>query len=87
MPMASIISRRCLLALGSIGCLCLSSRSWAAAKPIDESGFVPIGGIDQWVAIQGRDASTPAILYLHGGPGEAQSPFLKLFRPWNGPIP
>ncbi len=24
----------------------------------------------------------PAILYLHGGPGEAQSPFLKTFVPW-----
>ena len=24
----------------------------------------------------------PAILYLHGGPGEAQSPFLREFLPW-----
>jgi pimeloyl-ACP methyl ester carboxylesterase len=54
----------------------------AASRPIDEQGFVRIGGIDQWIAIQGRDAANPAILYLHGGAGEAQSPFLKTFLPW-----
>ena len=53
-----------------------------AAQSIDETGFVPIGGIDQWVAIRGDDRSNPAILYLHGGPAEAQSPFLAVFRPW-----
>src|SRR5215472_1513240 len=52
------------------------------AGPIDEQGFVRIGGIDQWIAIQGRNAAAPAILYLHGGPAEAQSPFLKTFAPW-----
>lgn len=53
-----------------------------AADAIDERGYVPIGGIDQWVAIQGEDRANPAILYLHGGPGEAQSPFLDMFKPW-----
>ena len=53
-----------------------------AAGGIDESGFVQIGGIDQWIAIQGRDRTNPVILYLHGGPGEAQSPFLDQFKPW-----
>jgi pimeloyl-ACP methyl ester carboxylesterase len=53
-----------------------------AAGGIDESGFVRIGGIDQWIAIQGRKRTNPVILYLHGGPGEAQSPFLKEFLPW-----
>jgi pimeloyl-ACP methyl ester carboxylesterase len=68
---------------GSVGAsLFLAGRAMAAAG-IDESGFVRIGGIDQWVAIQGRDHSNPLILYLHGGPGEAQSPFLKEFLPWH----
>ncbi|MBA2589099.1 MAG: alpha/beta hydrolase [Alphaproteobacteria bacterium] len=53
-----------------------------AANGIDESGFVQIGGIDQWIAIQGQDRANPVILYLHGGPGEAQSPFLDQFKPW-----
>ena len=52
-----------------------------ASSLIDESGFVSIGGIEQWIAIQG-DTAKPAILYLHGGPGEAQSPFLSTFAPW-----
>ncbi len=53
-----------------------------AGQSVDERGYVRIGGIDQWVAIQGDDASKAAILYLHGGPAEAQSPFLAAFRPW-----
>jgi pimeloyl-ACP methyl ester carboxylesterase len=64
------------------GSLCLSSASIAASETIDETGFVRIGGIDQWIATQGKDSTKPAILYLHGGPGEAQSPFLKTFAPW-----
>ncbi len=54
----------------------------AGAVPVDESGFQKIGGIDQWIAIQGQDRRNPVILYLHGGPGEALSPFLKEFAPW-----
>ena len=50
--------------------------------PSMNSGFAGIGGIDQWVAIQGRDVRNPVILFLHGGPAEAQSPFLQEFRPW-----
>ncbi len=60
---------------------CLASRSFAA-EAIDETGFIRIGGIDQWVAVQGHDRRNPLILYLHGGPGEAQSPFLQQFLPW-----
>jgi pimeloyl-ACP methyl ester carboxylesterase len=53
-----------------------------AARRIDETGFVPIGGIEQWIAIQGSDVRNPVLLFLHGGPAEAQSPFLKAFVPW-----
>jgi pimeloyl-ACP methyl ester carboxylesterase len=54
----------------------------AAAAAVDETGFQRIGGIDQWIATHGTNADNPPILYLHGGPGEAQSPFLKEFLPW-----
>lgn len=54
----------------------------AEARGIDETGFARIGGIDQWIGIQGSDVSNPVILFLHGGPAEAQSPFLKQFAPW-----
>jgi pimeloyl-ACP methyl ester carboxylesterase len=67
---------------GTATALALFGARVRAANGIDESGYVRIGGIDQWVAIAGDDTSNPAILYLHGGPAEAQSPFLAAFRPW-----
>jgi proline iminopeptidase len=36
---------------------------------IIETGFVRIGGIDQWVSIRGENRSNPALLIVHGGPG------------------
>jgi pimeloyl-ACP methyl ester carboxylesterase len=51
-------------------------------RSIANDGLVPIGGIEQWVEIRGRDRSRPAILFLHGGPCDAQSPHLSLFAPW-----
>ena len=54
----------------------------AGPRAIAESGFVPIGGIPQWVSIRGDDVRYPAIVFLHGGPAEAQSPFLSEFAPW-----
>lgn len=56
--------------------------SAADGQPVDESGFVPIGGIKQWIAIRGRRAGNPAIVFIHGGFGDAQSPFLAEFAPW-----
>jgi pimeloyl-ACP methyl ester carboxylesterase len=76
------VTRRRLLQVAAGGPLWLAGRSAAAATPVDETGFKKIGGIDQWIAIQGQDTRNPVILYLHGGPGEAQSPFLKEFLPW-----
>jgi pimeloyl-ACP methyl ester carboxylesterase len=73
--------RRALVCAGGLSLLSLGVAG-AAPSATDERGFVRIGDIDQWIAIQGRDAANPVILYLHGGPGEAQSPFLKEFLPW-----
>jgi len=67
--------------LGLAAAAGVAGRAMAAA-PINEVGFVKLGGIDQWVAIQGENSANPVILYLHGGPGEAQSPFLDTFKPW-----
>lgn len=77
-----LITRRRALGLMAAVPALLSERSSAAARGVDETGFVQIGGIQQWIGIQGTDSRNPAILYLHGGPGEAQSPFLEEFVPW-----
>ena len=75
------VSRRHALAIAG-GSLLMAGRAFAMGGAVDESRFVSIGGIDQWIAIQGRDTRNPAILFLHGGPAEAQSPFLREFQPW-----
>lgn len=52
-------------------------------KGIDEASFVPLGGIQQWVTIRGQDRDNPALLFLHGGPGDVTSCWaFALFAPW-----
>jgi len=45
------------------------------SKSIDESAYVSIGGIDQWVTIRGQDRDNPVLLFLHGGPGDVTNPW------------
>jgi pimeloyl-ACP methyl ester carboxylesterase len=58
----------------------------AACKPgmnISEEGFVPIGGIEQWVTIRGADCANPVVLIVHGGPGNPSTPFAEnLYGQW-----
>ena len=51
------------------------------AKPIDEGQFVEINGIEQWIAIRGRDRRNPVLLVLPG-PGGALSPLAPVYTPW-----
>ncbi|MFN3389555.1 MAG: alpha/beta fold hydrolase [Allosphingosinicella sp.] len=55
----------------------------ADRRAIDEQGFVPIGGIAQWVTIRGEDRRNPVVLFLHGGPGNPLSPYSNaLYGDW-----
>jgi proline iminopeptidase len=50
---------------------------------IDETGFVRIGGIEQWVSIRGDDRANPVIVMAHGGPGSSLTPFIaSVTRAW-----
>ena len=50
---------------------------------VREEMFVRIGGIDQWITIKGDDRNNPVVLFLHGGPGDALSPFADaMFGGW-----
>jgi pimeloyl-ACP methyl ester carboxylesterase len=48
---------------------------------VDEAGFVPINGLDQWITIRGQDHKKPVVLILHGGPGQAQSHLIQRMAP------
>ena len=51
--------------------------------PIAEAGFVPLGGIEQWVTITGRRCGNPILQFLHGGPGNPLSPYADaLYSTW-----
>ena len=56
-----------------------SSRSAAAQsvprQRIDESTFVTLGGLEQYITIHGDRRSNLILLVVHGGPGDPQSPF------------
>lgn len=81
--MPSQLCRRHLLSvLGLSAAGAVVPRTWASPAPIAEEHYVRIGGVEQWVAIRGRDRSRLPILFLHGGPCEAESPFLSVFAPW-----
>ena len=68
-----------LLAAG-LGAPALSAES--AAGGVDQSTFVPLGGLDQWIGIRGEDRRNPVLLVVHGGPGEAQWPYADHYRGW-----
>jgi pimeloyl-ACP methyl ester carboxylesterase len=46
-----------------------------AKRAINEEGFLLVGGIEQWVTIKGRDCRNPVILFVHGGPGNPNTPY------------
>ncbi|MBB3126467.1 pimeloyl-ACP methyl ester carboxylesterase [Paenibacillus rhizosphaerae] len=53
-----------------------------APEGIAESGFVRIGGIEQWVTVRGENRRNPVLLLVHGGPGSVYSIFSPLLRSW-----
>ncbi len=56
---------------------CVSAASLRVPSPIaasiQETRFVTLGGIEQWITIRGANRANPVLLVVHGGPGDAQS--------------
>ncbi|MCA1247217.1 alpha/beta fold hydrolase [Massilia sp. MS-15] len=57
------------LALASPLAQAAGSTACQPGQPIRDSGYVKIGGIAQWISIDGADCAKPALLLVHGGPG------------------
>ena len=55
------------------------SRGRIVSRGIAELEAVKIGGDDQWISIRGRDSTAPVLLFLHGGPGDAEIPLTRHF--------
>ena len=80
---AGIVLATSSLAVVTLNLVCPALARSLAAQPvpvrtpgrINEDMFVRIGGIDQWITIKGNDRNNPVVLFLHGGPGDAWSPF------------
>lgn len=52
---------------------------------VNEAQYVSIGGIEQWVAIDGLRCGNPVILFLDGGSGKALSPHANaIYGTWEG---
>lgn len=55
-----------------------------AAESVYEQMFVQIGGIPEWITIKGKDRNNPVVLVLHGGPGDALSPYAdSMYAGWD----
>lgn len=53
------------------------------AAGVAESGYVRLGGVDQWVMIRGDSVTNPPVILVHGGPGFPETP---LFRHFNASL-
>ncbi len=59
---------------------CVDDKRRLLPGSVAEWSCARIGGVDQWMAIRGRDLSNPILLFLHGGPGTPETPFLFHFN-------
>ncbi len=70
------------LGLALLGRVLAAARLAASTRIPVRSGIaelrpVELGGLPQWISIRGRDRSKPLLLFLHGGPGFPQLPFVR----------
>ncbi len=63
--------------------LIISMKHFSYRFPDGEVDFiekVEIGGMYQWIMVNGKSRELPVLLWLHGGPGAAQMPVARYFN-------
>lgn len=55
------------------------AKGCANGQPVDEKGFLRIGGMEQWVRVKGSNCANPLVVLVHGGPGNPTTPFADNF--------
>jgi pimeloyl-ACP methyl ester carboxylesterase len=82
--MHSVFNRRSCARLlaGLVVASCGAPILAAESAAIDQQAFIPLGGLDQWISVRGEDRRNPVLLVVHGGPGEAQWPYVEHYRAW-----
>ena len=58
---------------------CLVGVVSARAAEVDRSEYLSIDGAQLYLLTRGRDAAAPVLLWLHGGPGGAETPLFRLY--------
>ena len=75
------LSRRQIAGLLA-GAILLPARRARAAQSIDQTDYVKLGGIEQWISIKGDNTANPVLLVVHGGPADVQWPNAAKYVPW-----
>ncbi len=60
------------------------NESRVIAGPVDEGAWLNVNGQNQWLALRGKSAANPVLLFLHGGPGIGVASMMPLFEDWTG---
>lgn len=58
----------------------LDADSKVLTDSIAEERRVKLGGVEQYVLLRGRSRTAPLLVYVHGGPGGSETPFLRLYN-------
>jgi len=58
-----------VLVIGIIRAVHKSRTEIKTENGIQESGYVSLGGVEQYIQIRGENVNNPIIIFLHGGPG------------------
>lgn len=57
-----------------------SSNGQIVKGSIAEQRYIILGGVKQYVLLRGESRNAPILIYLHGGPGESETPVFRIYN-------